>query len=146
MVDGNLGTTFWAGTAVAALTLGVLGQLTAYAGGFLATLLLAGAVGLAGVLPVHGLARWLSRAGAGVSGWPARSAAAVVWSLLLSALASMVLLGLPHGWETATAGKDFVLRAAWIAAVLVPAVLGAHLAVGARDRYRRARGPAGRHR
>ena len=144
-MDGNFGTAFWAGAAAAAVVLGVLGQVTAYAGGPVGTVLLAGATGFAGVLPVHGLARWLTRAGVRVPGWLTRSVAAVLWSVLLSALASMVLFGIPEPSGTATAAGDFVLRAAWIAAVLVPAVLGAHLAAGARERYRRARGPAGRH-
>lgn len=38
----------------------------------------------------------------------------------LTQLASLYLMGLPHGWETATSRSDFGLRFLWIAGFLVP--------------------------
>ncbi|WP_189186566.1 hypothetical protein [Streptomyces albiflavescens] len=64
-----------------------------------------------------------------VPGWIAYLAAAVVWSAALSLLTSMVLMGLPHGWETALSWTDIRLRTTWIAGVLVPAAVGTHLVI-----------------
>ena len=54
-------------------------------------------------------------------------AVAVLASVALSLLTSVFLMGLPHGWETATSWADIRLRFSWIAGVLVPVVVGTYL-------------------
>ncbi|MFF4693507.1 hypothetical protein [Streptomyces sp. NPDC001307] len=62
-----------------------------------------------------GLVRWM--------------AVAVLASTVLSLLISAFLLGLPHGWKTATSLADITLRTSWIARFLVPATVVTHLVV-----------------
>lgn len=57
------------------------------------------------------------------------TAVAVLASTVLSLLISAVLLGLPHGWETATSLADITLRTSWIARLLVPATVVTYLVV-----------------
>ncbi|AZQ32300.1 hypothetical protein EJ357_01530 [Streptomyces cyaneochromogenes] len=54
-------------------------------------------------------------------------AVAVLGSVALSLLTSIFLMGLPHGWETATSWADIRLRFSWIAGVLVPVTVGTYL-------------------
>lgn len=77
-----------------------------------------------------GLSRWL--------------AIAVLVSVVLSLLTSAALIGLPHGWETATSWADITLRSSWFAGYLVPVAVAVHLLMHLRrrrqqpgpDRYR----------
>lgn len=70
-------------------------------------------------------------------------AGALVVSLVLSFLCSLVLFGLPHGAETAMSWEDNVLRWSWVARFLIPAALVACAVVyfswrasaGGRDPY-----------
>ncbi|GAA4071860.1 hypothetical protein GCM10022233_55950 [Streptomyces shaanxiensis] len=56
-------------------------------------------------------------------------AVAVLASAALSLLTSILLMGLPHGWETATSWADIRLRFSWIAGVLVPVAVGTYLMI-----------------
>ncbi|MFE1290475.1 hypothetical protein [Streptomyces sp. NPDC058751] len=81
--------------------------------------------------------------GAWWKGLARRTAFAVLASALLSLLVSAVLLGLPHGWSTATSWADITLRSSWIAGFLVPATAVTHLALHVRPGRPR---PHGHHR
>lgn len=63
--------------------------------------------------------------------------AAVGTSMVLSLMASVVLMGLPHAWDTATSWADIRLRTAWIAGVIIPAALAAYLLIRISGRPRR---------
>ncbi|MEU0402605.1 hypothetical protein ABZ318_20665 [Streptomyces sp. NPDC006197] len=56
-------------------------------------------------------------------------AVAVLVSAVLSLLVSAVLIGLPHGWKTATSLADITLRSSWIAGFLVPVAVAMHLVI-----------------
>ncbi|MQY32122.1 hypothetical protein SRB17_00630 [Streptomyces sp. RB17] len=49
--------------------------------------------------------------------------------VVLTLLTSMVLIGLPHGWKTATSWADIWLCFSWIARILVPATVFTHLVI-----------------
>jgi hypothetical protein len=72
---------------------------------------------------------------AGLAFW---LAAGVLASAVLTCLASLYLLGLPHAWDTATSLADIRLRFSWIAAFLLPAAATVHLVLWlcTRDRSR----------
>lgn len=80
----------------------------------------------------------MARDAAGVwrEGLARRVAVAVLASAVFSLLISALLLGLPHGWKTATSLADITLRTSWIAAFLVPTTVITHLAVQASRRRR----------
>ncbi|MFJ9537548.1 hypothetical protein ACIRPX_09870 [Streptomyces sp. NPDC101225] len=65
-------------------------------------------------------------------------------SVALTCLVSLYLMGLPHGWDTATSWDDVRMRFSWIAFVLLPTAATVHLVVWlcTRDRSR-APGAAG---
>ncbi|MFE5595740.1 hypothetical protein [Streptomyces sp. NPDC056549] len=69
-----------------------------------------------------GLVRWM--------------AVAVLASTVLSLLISAFLLGIPHGWKTATSLADITLRTSWIARFLVPATVVTYLVVHVSRRRR----------
>ncbi|MGW4699065.1 hypothetical protein [Streptomyces sp. NPDC004285] len=69
-----------------------------------------------------GLVRWM--------------AVAVLASTVLSLLVSAFLLGLPHGWRTATSLADITLRTSWIARFPVPATVVTYLVVHVSRRRR----------
>ncbi|WP_369149143.1 hypothetical protein [Streptomyces sp. R44] len=64
------------------------------------------------------------------------TAVAVLASTVLSLPISTLLLGLPHGWKTATSLADITLRTSWIARFLVPATVVTYLVVHASRRSR----------
>ncbi|MFF3505549.1 hypothetical protein [Streptomyces sp. NPDC003247] len=64
-------------------------------------------------------------------------AVAVPASVVLSFLTSAVLIGLPHGWKTATSWADITLRTSWIAGFLVPVTVTTHLVIHLCRRTRR---------
>ncbi|MFG2793174.1 hypothetical protein [Streptomyces sp. NPDC048419] len=61
---------------------------------------------------------------AGLAFW---LAAGVLATAALTCLASLVLIGLPHGWDTATSSADVRLRFSWIAVFLLPAAVSIHV-------------------
>ncbi|NEC86262.1 hypothetical protein [Streptomyces sp. SID12501] len=69
-----------------------------------------------------GLARWV--------------AIALLASVVLSMLASVTLLGLPHAWDTATSWTDIKRRTSWLVHVLVPVGVATHLLIRFRHRIR----------
>ncbi|MGY6019914.1 hypothetical protein ACWCQ7_09725 [Streptomyces spinosirectus] len=78
---------------------------------------------------------------AGLAFW---LAAGLLVSVTLTCLASLLLIGLPHGWDTATSWADVRLRLSWIALFVLPAAATVHLVLWlcTRDRGRdRGRGP-----
>jgi hypothetical protein len=85
--------------------------------------------------------RILSTWWAGLAFW---LTAGVLASAVLTCLASLFLIGLPHGWDTATSWAGIRSRFAWIAVFLLPAAATVHLLLwlGTRDRNR-TRGAAG---
>ncbi|MFE4371643.1 hypothetical protein ACFRMN_26035 [Streptomyces sp. NPDC056835] len=70
------------------------------------------------------------------AGLVGRVAVAVLVSAGLSLLTSIVLIGLPHGWETATSWADITLRSSWIAGFVVPVTIATHLMSHFRRRRR----------
>jgi hypothetical protein len=116
------------GLALSALVLGTRWLTVGNSGGLPSVVMLACIMSFAGVVPAHGLARrWLTSRDRRTPGWIAYLVAAVLWSAALSLLTSMVLTGLPHGWDTAWSWADIRLRTTWIAGVVVPAALGTHV-------------------
>ncbi|WP_327351060.1 hypothetical protein [Streptomyces sp. NBC_01304] len=82
--------------------------------------------------------------GSRVPGWLVWLVVAVLGSLAVSLLMSMILMGLPHGWETALSLTDVLLRTTLVAAVLLPAALVGYLVLSFRARLpRRPRGRVG---
>jgi hypothetical protein len=69
-------------------------------------------------------------------GLASRVAVAVLASAVLSLLTSVVLIGLPHGWKTATSWADITLRSSWIAGFLVSVAVATHLMSHFRRRRR----------
>ncbi|MCX4762232.1 hypothetical protein OG562_14855 [Streptomyces sp. NBC_01275] len=129
-MERDLARVWWVGLALSALVLGALGPMTGYDGNFLSVVMLACLTAIAGVVPTHALVfRWLGKRDRRVPGWIAYLAAAVVSSVALSLLTSLILIGLPHAWETAVSWSDIRLRTTWIAGVLVPAAVGTHLVI-----------------
>ncbi|MFE7168604.1 hypothetical protein [Streptomyces sp. NPDC057616] len=72
---------------------------------------------------------------AGLAFW---LAAGLLASAALTCLVSLFLIGLPHGWDTATSWADVRLRFSWIAVFLLPAAATVHLVLRlcTRDRGR----------
>ncbi|MFC7259089.1 hypothetical protein [Streptomyces lutosisoli] len=137
-MNRHLTMAWWVGLALSALVLGLLQPTAAYDGGFPSVVMLAFIMSIAGVVPTCGLARrWLTSRDRRTPDWIAYLAAALVWSAALSLLTSVVLTGLPHGWDTAWSWSDIRLRTTWIAGVLAPAALGTHLVIRLWDRPRR---------
>ena len=123
------------GLGLSGLVLGALWVAGAYNGGFPGVVIWACAASFAGVVPVHGLARWwLMRSDRRTPGWIAYLAVAVVWSAALSLVPTVLLMGMPHGWEAALSWSNFLRRAGWIGGLLVPATLGTHLVTRVWDR------------
>ncbi|MFF5282514.1 MULTISPECIES: hypothetical protein [Streptomyces] len=58
-----------------------------------------------------------------------RVAVAMLVSAVLSLLVSALLIGIPHGWKTATSLADITLRTSWIARFLVPIAVAMHLVI-----------------
>jgi hypothetical protein len=67
---------------------------------------------------------------------------AVVCSVVLSLMATVFLMGLPHAWNAALSWHNIRLRTAWTAGVLIPSALLAYLVTRFADRPRR-RKPGG---
>ncbi|WP_406331236.1 hypothetical protein [Streptomyces sp. NBC_00203] len=144
-MNRHLTMAWWVGLALSALVLGLLQPTAAYNGGFPSVVMLAFIMSIAGVVPTCGLARgWLTSRDRRTPDWIAYLAAALVWSAALSLLTSMVLTGLPHGWETAWSWAGIRRRTTWIAGVLAPAALGTHLVIRLWDRPRRPKRTADR--
>ncbi|MDX3239030.1 hypothetical protein PV392_25755 [Streptomyces sp. ME03-5709C] len=117
-----------AGTAVPALLFAGLGVAGRYHGGVFGAVYAAFLVGVLGVLPPYGLAlAWRARDHR-TPAWVVHLATALLWSVVLSCLTSVLLMGLPHGWESALSLRDILLRTAWIAFLVVPSAVGAHAA------------------
>ncbi|MEU5977539.1 hypothetical protein [Streptomyces sp. NPDC047315] len=74
--------------------------------------------------------------GAWWEGLGRRVVGALLLSVFLSLMASVALMGLPHGWETATSFADITLRTAWITGFVVPAAVAKHLVAHFRRRSR----------
>jgi len=62
--------------------------------------------------------------------------AGVLASAVLTLLTSVLLIGLPHGWTTATSWADVPLRFSWIVRFVVPAAVTVQLTIRLRDRAR----------
>ncbi|MFF4254075.1 hypothetical protein ACFY1L_23000 [Streptomyces sp. NPDC001663] len=140
-MERQLVSVWWVGFALAVVVLGVVWAVAGYGGGVVAVVFLAGLVSGVGVVPARVLAlRWVGRLGrrSRAPEWVVHLGAAVVWSCLLSLLSSAVLIGLPHGWDTATSPDDVLLRTVRIVDVLVPVALGTHLVIRLRGRRRAA--------
>ncbi|MEU6259069.1 hypothetical protein [Streptomyces sp. NPDC047043] len=136
-MERQLTAAWWVGLALAGVVLGVVWAVAGYGGGVVAVVFLACLVSGGGVVPARALAlRWVGRLRA--PEWVVHLGTAVVWSCLLSLLTSAVLIGLPHGWDTATSPADIFLRTVRIVDVLVPVVLGTHLVIRLRARRRAA--------
>ncbi|MFJ9034927.1 hypothetical protein ACIRQP_42340 [Streptomyces sp. NPDC102274] len=119
---------WWVGLGLSGLVLGALWLTGAYSGGFPGVVIGACVASFAGVVPVHGLARWwLMSSDRRTPGWIAYLAVAVFWSAALSLVLTVLLLGLPHGWEAALSWANILRRVGWIGGVLVPATLGTYL-------------------
>ncbi|GAA5025475.1 hypothetical protein [Streptomyces siamensis] len=136
-MDRDLTRAWWWGVVLTALVLGVLRLTGGYDGDVLSVLTLAFLTSVAGVVPTHALAfAWPARGRRRVPGWTACLAAAVLVSAALSLLASMILMGLPHGAESALSWTDTLRRTTWIAGVLVPAAVGTYAVIGLGHRLR----------
>ncbi|WP_432189060.1 hypothetical protein [Streptomyces sp. Tue6028] len=136
-MDRDLTRAWWWGVVLTALVLGVLRLTAGYDGDVLSVLTLALLTSVAGVVPTHALAfAWQARGRRRVPGWTVCLAAAVLVSAALSLLASMVLMGLPHGADSALSWTDIRRRTIWIAGVLVPAAVGTYAVIGLGQRLR----------
>ncbi|MDX3095032.1 hypothetical protein PV703_07785 [Streptomyces sp. ME01-24h] len=117
-----------AGTAVPVPLFAGLGAAGRFHGGVFGAVYAAFLVGVLGVLPPYGLAlAWRDRDHR-TPAWVVHLATALVWSALLSCLTSVLLMGLPHGWESALSVRDILLRTGWIAFLVTPSAVGAYAA------------------
>lgn len=136
-MNRHLTMAWWVGLALCALVLGLLQPTAAYDGGFPAVVMLAFIMSIMRRGPyLRSRPQVADEPCPSHPDWIAYLAAALVWSAVLSLLTSVVLTGLPHGWETAWSWADIRLRTTWIAGVLAPAALGTHLVIRLWDRPR----------